>query len=1080
MLIKRLFSILFCIGSSLSALGQDVETVVQQGHYESIKGLAFSADGRFLLTGSRDKTAKLWDIETGWEIRTFIGHTSTINHIALTPDQKYFLTSNADYTAKLWDIASGDVVRTLAGHDDLLTTVDISPDGKLAVTAGFNTYAKIWDLPTGETLKEFKVNPEKGLGFGVNAKFSPDGKWIAFGNDNRTVTIYDLESEELVYEFKREEGWCGGCATYIEFSSDGSWLLFGSNNGAFKTWNLKTGKEDKVFVAEWDEFRAIDISHDDSLIMLAGEDSVKVWNYASGDLVLNLGGIHEEPINEAALSPDGRFIATASDDRTVKLLDLKTGEEVKTLQGYLNLRDRGGLNYDANSRWEYYIKKYTDLRNEIKISPDGKHMLKGKIGNILRMWELASGNIVQEFYGHEKAVLCYEFSKDGKQIVTGSADNTAKLWDAASGELIRTFEGHRELVFSIDISPDGKQLLTGSWDGTAKIWDIETGELIDTFRFKDGSPYALSFSSNGLYIFTGLLDKTFKMWEIDTKREVRDFIGHSDNVPEFDFHPSLSQVASVSWDGKIKIWEIATGLQTMKLTNHKGPVHTIQYDQSGKYLATGGDDRVVRLWDAYTGKEVKSFEGHTSPVISVHFTPDSKYLVSASRDDVIKIWDLQSGKELFSHISIGERDWMVQNAKGYFNATEGARNAIVFVKGLDSYGVNQFFEEFYQPELLKDVFGNKNQLDNKINLLDKIRSSPPPQIEILSPTAGEEANHAKAELFIKVTNAGGDVDEIKVLHNGKRLDIDDSDVFAKLKSGKSVFRVYDLELVPGRNSIEVSAFSKGRVESKPVKTTVKYGESEPKEPKLYVLAVGINEYVNPQLNLNYAKADASGFSELVASKSKGLFEDIEVVRIYDKEATKENIFFKLEQLTQKIKPEDVFFFYFAGHGSMVDETFYFIPTENVRLYASDKLRKTAINAEELQRKFKRISALKQLVVIDACQSGGSVELLAQRGAVEEKALAQLSRSAGVHVLSSAGSEQFASEFKELGHGIFTYVLLEGLNGKADGSPKDGKVTIYELKSYLDDQVPEFSKKFKGKLQFPYTFSRGHDFPLVLD
>ncbi len=143
------------------------------------------------------------------------------------------------------------------------------------------------------------------------------------------------------------------------------------------------------------------------------------------------------------------------------------------------------------------------------------------------------------------------------------------------------------------------------------------------------------------------------------------------------------------------------------------------------------------------------------------------------------------------------------------------------------------------------------------------------------------------------------------------------------------------------------------------------------------------------------------------------------------------------------------------------------------------LRKNAIEASELQFYLKNIKALKQLIVMDACQSGGSIELLASRGAAEEKAIAQLSRSAGIHVMASAGSEQFATEFAELGHGLFTYVLIRGLQGEADGAPKDGKVTIYELKSYLDDQVPELTQKLKGSPQYPYTFSRGQDFPLVI-
>jgi len=134
----------------------------------------------------------------------------------------------------------------------------------------------------------------------------------------------------------------------------------------------------------------------------------------------------------------------------------------------------------------------------------------------------------------------------------------------------------------------------------------------------------------------------------------------------------------------------------------------------------------------------------------------------------------------------------------------------------------------------------------------------------------------------------------------------------------------------------------------------------------------------------------------------------------------------------------------------------------------------------LQEKLKHIKALKQLIVMDACQSGGSVELLATRGGSTEKAIAQLSRSAGIHVIAAASSEQFATEFASLGHGLFTHVLLKALQGEADGAPRDGKVTIYELKSYIDDQVPEMTRKLKGNPQYPYTFSRGHDFPVVAD
>jgi len=247
-----------------------------------------------------------------------------------------------------------------------------------------------------------------------------------------------------------------------------------------------------------------------------------------------------------------------------------------------------------------------------------------------------------------------------------------------------------------------------------------------------------------------------------------------------------------------------------------------------------------------------------------------------------------------------------------------------------------------------------------------------------------------------------------------------------------------------------------------------------------MIVVGIDQYKNKRLNLNYARKDAEGFLNTLQSKSKNLFTQVELHALYDQKATKTNILEKLDIISENIEPDDVFIFYYAGHGSMVGNNYYFVTSECVRLYEEKRVKEEALCSTILQEKFAKIKALKQLVIIDACQAGGATKILALRGAAEEKALAQLSRSSGIHVLASAGSEQFAAEFKEIGHGIFTYTLLQAINGFADGSPKDGKITIYELKSYLDDQVPSLTEKYKGEAQYPYTFSRGHDFPLTLN
>lgn len=1066
---KTIIITLTCLVSALTASAQKLETVIQRGHYAAIKAVAFTPDGKYLLTGSRDKSIKLWDVTSGRELRSYLGHSATINDIDVSDDGKHFVSSSADMTAILWEISTGKLIKRFKGHKDMMTSVDLSKNGKLLVTAGHDWKAILWDVSSGDTLRTFKVNPDKGLGYGINAGFSADDSMIAFGGDNRTTTIYDVQSGNLVQELKPGEGWCGGCATFIDYSDDGQWLITASNKGDFVLRNSQNGQIIKTFATD-QSYEAVDLSADGKMAFMLTEDTLKVFTNPEGILRYSVKVNHDMPVTDAAFSPDGRQIAVVSDDQRINLYTAETGTLEKTLGGYLVTRDKGGLDYDPNSRWDYYIKKYTDLKNDFAISPDGKHLVKGKIGNIARMWEIKSGVIAREFHGHDKAVLCMAFDNNGKKLVTGSADQTAKIWDVSTGKELLTLKGHREVIFSVSFSENEQKIITGSWDGSTKVWDATTGELLETIMFENSAAYQAGFYKNDLYAVIAGLDKSLKIYELDAKKQVREFVGHTDVIQSFDLHAGGKVLTSASWDGKLKSWNIPDGLQQWRFSSDE-PMYAVKYSNDGKQLAAGGADRIVRLLDPETGAVIKKLEGHQAAVTNISFSADGKYLISASEDGMMKIWDTILGKELITYVILENKDWMAINADGYFNASSGAFDKIAFVRGMKSYSADQFFEQFYQPDLLDKTFSSKEQ---GMNMLDKIEKSPPPLIEIIAPHQGEAFRTGEAEVMVKITDQGGGVAEVNIIQNGKIVDTQNPDVPA----GKSMLVSYKISLVPGNNTIEASAFSKGRVEAD--RKEVKIYMEGKVNATLYVVAVGINKYKNEALNLNYATDDAEGFIKLIANRSKKLFDRVEVIPLYNEDATREGILSKMDALSKIVKPQDVLFFYYAGHGSMVDNEFYFIPSDNVRLYSEDKLKKNAIYAGDLQEKFSKIAALKQLVIIDACQSGGSVELLAQRGAAEEKALAQLSRSTGIHVLASAGSEQFAVEFTELGHGLFTYVLLEALAGKADGAPQDGKVTIYELKSYLDDQVPEYSRKFKGKMQFPYTFSRGHDFPIVIE
>jgi WD40 repeat protein len=764
-----------------------------------------------------------------------------------------------------------------------------------------------------------------------------------------------------------------------------------------------------------------------------------------------------------------------SDNNTAFAWNYSSRKKGVVLTGFLNARDKGGLNYDPNFHWTSAMAKYVRLKNNLLISNDGKTLIKGKFGTKVKQWDISTGKAVMEFVGHKKAVLCYDLSKDGKKLLTGGGDGNIILWDFQTGDSLSGIRTYKEPIFDVEFNSDETQVASSSWDATMKIHDLNSGKLLLYVDFESYAAYNMRLHPNDLYLVTARLDNSLQLWEIDTRSVVRNFVGHTDVISSLHFSPDEKTLMTSSWDGSIRLWDLGTGLMTRKLKGHRGPVLYALFSADGKTVYSAGADRTIRIWDIASGKITKTLEGHNSEVTSLLFSPDGKMLISHSVDGVTKFWDLGSSKEFFEHIHIGEADWMVKNPEGYFNGTDNARKYIHFVSGLKTYSVDQFFNDFYRPDLLPKIFQNRGATGDLKGIQGKLSNSPPPSVRVAVLSAGP----GKAEVYIRMIDAGAGVQNLKLFHNGKSVALKPENLSFPNGKGQQTTYKHVVDLVGGTNTFTVNASNKDRIESDPHSAEM-FSEHASKSSTCHILAVGINQYKNPRMSLNYAKPDAESFGQLMDSKGAGLFKSIQMHTLYDEQATREKILKKLDELSAQISPEDVFIFYYAGHGSMVDNQFYFIPTETLRLYDASTLDKEAIEAAILQGKFSHIKALKQLIIMDACQSGGSVELLATRGASEEKAIAQLSRSAGIHVMASAGSEQFATEFAELGHGLFTYVLIKALKGEADGAPKDGKVTIYELKSFIDDQVPEMTRKLKGKPQYPYTFSRGQDFPVVIE
>jgi WD40 repeat protein len=1059
----------FCI----SSYAQDMDVNIQKGHLGAVKIAAFSPDGKFLVTGGRDKTAKLWEIASGREMRTFLGHEATVQALKFSIDGKFIATGSTDQTVKLWNIETGELIRTYKVKDRV-TTIDFTSDGKYMVVGGEEFIGYIFETETGNVIRNFKTSPDKGLGTGVKVDISKDNKSILVSEDNRKAIIVNFDNGEQIKELKSvEKGSCGGCGTYAKYLPDENFVVMGSHNGPLVLWDISKSEIIKTYIEKQEDVSSVDVSFDGKYILISDENSVVIYSKDTGKKI-NSVKAHDKNINFAGFSPDGNSYITASDDGTAVLRRTANGKAIVSFEGFVNQSDQG-TKLDQESYWEYYARTYFDRKTSVKLSPDGKLLIIGKKDSIAKVLDFETGRTLYNLKGHAASVICFDFSPDSKMIATGSSDNTVKLWDAQNGQLVKSFKGHDNMVFSVKFNQDGTKIVSSGWDGYAFLWDINSEKYIQ--YYKDVKPFTSDFSTIGNYIVTGGLDKAFSLWEIDSKELFRQFVGHTDVVSSFDFTSDGKTMVSGSWDGTICIWDFISGFQLKKINTGQSQIHSVIFSDNGKYIFSGGSDGNIKMWETSTGKLMKTFTGHNSAVTSLQITPDNQSLISCSIEGTVIVWEIVNAKIIYTFYQLTRDDWFVKSRGGFFDGNAGAKKYIFFVKEMQTFGVDQFFEDFYRPGLLQQAYQTKGLINENMNMEDYLKKSPPPSLHFKTILNDSVIKTDIALIEFEIVDNGGGIDEIKVMHNGKRI-LHDYKNTAKAKRGKKTNEMIELLLVPGENNIQISAFSEGRIESSVIEQTWTF-ESNEYLPDCHILIIGIDKYKNETLNLNYAKADAKSFSDLIKKRSKPLFNNMKFYNLYDEDAKKINIINAVDEIAKNSKPEDVFIFYYAGHGSMIDDKFYFIPTDCIRLYDTDITENNAIAANDMQENFKKIKALKQIMILDACQSGGATEILGQRGAGREKAIAQLSRSTGIHVLASAGSEQFAVEFKSLGHGLFTYVLIDALNGSADGSPLDGKITIYELKSYLDDQVPEYTKKFKGIRQYPQSFSGGNDFPLAI-
>ncbi|QES57758.1 hypothetical protein DEJ51_29290 [Streptomyces venezuelae] len=324
---------------------------------------------------------------------------------------------------------------------------------------------------------------------------------------------------------------------------------------------------------------------------------------------------HTDPVLSVAFRPDGRTLATAGRDNTVRLWDVATGKSTRTLTGHA---------YEVTS---------------VAFSPDGHTLATSSNDDTVRLWDVDRGETTRTLQ-HDDPVYGVAFSPDGRTLATGSAEGIVRLWDVAAGKARILRSGRDNLVLSVAFSPQGDVLATGNLDKTVQLWDVVSGTPRTTLTDHKDAVLSVAFSRDGRTLATGSRDRTVRLWDTDAKKIRTVLSGHSDVVNAVAFSRDGRTLASGGDDDTVRLWDVASGLTRTTLTEHTDDVRAVAFSPDGNSLATGSFDNVARLWDVAFGATRTRLTGHPEEVLSVAFSPDGRTLATGSRDSIVRLWDV--------------------------------------------------------------------------------------------------------------------------------------------------------------------------------------------------------------------------------------------------------------------------------------------------------------------------------------------------------------------------------------------------------------------------------------------------------
>jgi WD40 repeat protein len=598
-----------------------------RGHTNPIMCINILSNGR-IISGSRDKTLRIWDLHSGEELMLLEGHTNMVMNIIVLPDTKRFISVDNDRNLKIWEISDGQLVYEFkAGSLVWNKAFAITPDGNWLVCKenGDDTVLQVLDLSTCKRLLTLQGHTENIY----SVTITPDGQRVVSVSADKSLIVWDLCSGQKIHTLKSHTAFIYDVA----IMPNGKQAISASFDKTLKLWDLETGELLRDFKGHNAQILTVSIFANGKRAIAGSCDNIlKVWDIESGKTLQTLKG-HTDWIRGIVVTPDNKRAISASDDYTLKVWDLES--KVSSVQ-----------------------EEKLSLVEFVVITPDGDKAISASTDSILTIWELKTGEKVKELKGHIGRVKVVAVTPDSCQAISASFDNTLRVWDLKKSVEKYKLKGHNDWVWAVIVTTDGKYAISASSDQTINYWDLSTGGLLHTFRGHKSRVRALYVTSDGSKLVSTSSDCTIKVWDLFTLNELFTLRSHKAGVRNVLVTADAKRAISVSFDCNLKIWDLEKGSLVFDIEGNR-KLFAPPFDQwrslsvitllpDNRYFLSAINDSNLSIWDLKTGKCISMLKGHTLPIIDIAITPNGEQAISIAQDRTLKIWNLRENKIIAS------------------------------------------------------------------------------------------------------------------------------------------------------------------------------------------------------------------------------------------------------------------------------------------------------------------------------------------------------------------------------------------------------------------------------------------------